>query len=1370
MSLCILPLILQSFVKETYSSEQVLERLKSKMARNLSVTATFLSRLFTTFGAYRAHDHHFKQYCPQTYLAAELTEKDKYFTVYPPVEEEDTLHQFVSLGDSALRVSGVEDAAEIVGKAAETTTKAAMRVAKFTSRFGSKAVSNAARTARGKKDMHMGKDEIAKLQKERYRRLGWQELTWRDLFAIVQELEAWQSGSARFDNPSQGVLSAEIHEDYGVHERFTGLLVDFFPTHDYEEMQFFRKQWADLKLVLKIRMRARNNEGKYTEGAHYNPYASTNSWAGEKLKPWQCTLWYQPIDEIRDYFGDETALYFAWLGIYTKSLGMQSVFGVVTMLLGTVQNQGDIDPDLNDFTMFYSVSVAVWSVMFLQQWHRRENELRFLWGTEGLADNQTPRMEFKGKLDVNKVTGRETIIEKGWVRGLARKVFSWTVVMTLMACTVTSALLAESLNTKKDAWYYKFDTNDDKYLDVVELKELFTALNQRQDMTVISDVQADALLANWFNGTQWDRRSNAMGWDERTVPIGPYIEIDGAAQSYPVCDVIKGQCLGRSVCGNWVQNGDCRTVFNASRGIPVHAGCEQSRDKDHSYQPAGKYAVFRSTEPAHLEPCEPHSVTGEIEDGRCGCVNFNAVWKRTPYREMKVPFRTLQEAASENLWTGIGGMTNLVLLQTFGTIFRRLADTLNYFENHRLEEIHNRALILKIFLFEFVNNYFVMFYIAYLRHIEFPVGVPQKCDKSCLGELQTKLFIVFTGKTLFKKVPEYIVPAVKKWLALKGTDATDDEMELKKKGGNFKMTVEEQAKLTPCEGMFDDFSQMVTQFGYLALFAPACSLAPLLAFANNVTEIRTDAWSVCNLSQRPTWKPVDSIGAWATVLKALAMVAVIVNSTMVFFVGSQMACPMDKDKVIDWYNETDGCMYGFLGCSPRPDLERPTFAERRLGGFLCSFGGSGWTTPASSKTDCPVTDRAILEKQGSLWINPYWDTVQQWYMGDRFELDGIDYRVTVSRLWIWAVCMEHVVLILRFALSAMAPTEPLWVETAKDTLGYKVEKMKHDDPNSIVDREELLKRRAGRKGAKEAFEKADLDGNGYVDMSELEHLVVTLGMKPDKEDIANIWRDLDQDQDGQVSFEEFDIWWSINGGKNKFQLRNAIEIFKQLDTDGSGTLDKEELKQLCVHLGMKALTDKQATKLMNEIDVDGDGDVTIEEFDIWWQENGGAKFKSAPKPAPGDMSRLQKFHEKKQLQYTVERKMARVTSRDNGVLSSPSTPRRSDFDVEDSTSMPGDGTSSANARRGAAKAGQLVLRACRLPGFFVLLFLFLRRIRQDGHGRALRLRDCRVCALTCSRVCVCVCVRARVCVCACSIHGLCGLWWRCRRADERISR
>lgn len=1290
--------------------QQVLARLKSKMLRNMSITATFLCRLFTTFGAYRDYDRSFQVCCPKAHAAAELTEKDKYFTVYPDNDEEGLTDEFSKLGDSALKVSGTNDAVELAAQAAHTTTKAALKIAKLSGKASSKAVTTAARKARGKQDKHLGKSEMAKFQTERYERLGWKELSWRDLCLIVAELEAWQAGAVNPMLSSTGLdrKGATELKAVGDQERFTGLLVDYFPTHDYEEMAFFWKSWADLKLILKFRVRARDNEGKYTEGAHYNPYASTNSWVGEKQKPWQITLWYQPIDEIRDYFGDETALYFAWLGIYTKSLGMQSLFGVVTMVFGMMQNENDIDPDLNDFTMFYSVSVAVWSVMFLQRWHRRENELRFLWGTEGLADNQTPRMEFQGKLDVNKVTGRETIIEKGWARGFARKAFSWTIVMLMMVLTVASALTAEALNTNKKSWYVKFDVNKDSYLDTVELHALFDALRPVSSVA-ISPVQEEALLANWFNGTLWDR--DATGWDKSEVPIGPYAERSGITQSLPVCDTMRGQCLGQYQCATWVAYGDCRSIFNATRGIPVHTACEQERDKKLKYQPL---FTLGSSEPEHLEECEPHPETGNITvptcgpetkdaEGndlcRCGCVNFNSVWRRSPFRGEMVRWRTVDELMAENSWVAIGGLTNLILLQTFGTIFRRLADWLNFIENHRVEEVHSRALVVKIFLFEFVNNYFVMFYIAYLRHIEFVVGVPQKCDKSCLKELQTKLFIVFTGKTLFKKVPEYVLPAIKKWWHVKGTTITAEELELRhnQEGKRFKLTVEEQYAMEPYEGMFDNFSQMVTQFGYLALFAPACSLAPLLAFINNVTEIRTDAWAVCNLTQRPPWKSSDSIGAWASVLRVMAMVAVVVNSTMVFFVGSQMSCPMDKDEVVAWYDETEGCLYG-IGCDQKFYLTRPTFAERKLGGLLCSFGSNGWTSPASSRTDCPVEDAEILAKQGSSIEDPYltrslgesiyWD----WYMGDPFELDGIGYRVTVSRLWIWALCMEHIVLLLRFGLSAMAPTEPMWVETAKDTLQYSIERMKHDHTETVQEREHRLKRRAGRKSAKEAFLKTDLNNNGSIDKDEFEIVCKEMGMKIDKEDIDAIWKELDTNTDDKVTFEEFDVWWCLNGGKNKWQLKDAATVFAELDTDGSGTLDQEELMLLCEHLGMKSLTAKQGTKLMKEIDADGDGEISIEEFEIWWQENGGPKYKSARPPAPGDLSNFQKYQEKKEFKDV----MMRRKGKNAGELSPASSPRRN-FEVEASITTHGENTTGANIRRGAAKAGRtprLCARAC----------------------------------------------------------------------------
>ena len=37
---------------------------------------------------------------------------------------------------------------------------------------------------------------------------------------------------------------------------------------------------------------------------------------------------------------------------------------------------------------------------------------------------------------------------------------------------------------------------------------------------------------------------------------------------------------------------------------------------------------------------------------------------------------------------------------------------------------------------------------------------------------------------------------------------------------------------------FDDFNEMAIQFGYLALFSPVYPLAPAMALANNILEIR----------------------------------------------------------------------------------------------------------------------------------------------------------------------------------------------------------------------------------------------------------------------------------------------------------------------------------------------------------------------------------------------------------------------------------------------------------------------------------------------------------------------------------------------------
>ena len=75
----------------------------------------------------------------------------------------------------------------------------------------------------------------------------------------------------------------------------------------------------------------------------------------------------QPIEEIRDYFGEQIALYFAFIQTYTRSLIWPTVIGVATMV-GHVQN----GVEGNQLTIIYSILVSFWSVYFLSAWKRRQ--------------------------------------------------------------------------------------------------------------------------------------------------------------------------------------------------------------------------------------------------------------------------------------------------------------------------------------------------------------------------------------------------------------------------------------------------------------------------------------------------------------------------------------------------------------------------------------------------------------------------------------------------------------------------------------------------------------------------------------------------------------------------------------------------------------------------------------------------------------------------------------------------------------------------------------------------------------------------------------------------------------------------------------
>ncbi len=92
----------------------------------------------------------------------------------------------------------------------------------------------------------------------------------------------------------------------------------------------------------------------------------------------------------------------------------------------------------------------------------------------------------------------------------------------------------------------------------------------------------------------------------------------------------------------------------------------------------------------------------------------------------------------------------------------------------------------------------------------------------------------------------------------------------------------------------------------------------------------------------------------------------------------------------------------------------------------------------------------------------------------------------------------------------------------------------------------------------------------------------------------------DKDGNQKVSFEEFNEWiksgdrFSAIDDKSQFYiLQKAISMFKKLDKDGSGVLEKSEVASLLRSQGGKP---EHLDAHLKELDKSGDGTVSFPEF------------------------------------------------------------------------------------------------------------------------------------------------------------------------------
>ena len=115
-------------------------------------------------------------------------------------------------------------------------------------------------------------------------------------------------------------------------------------------------------------------------------------------------------------------------------------------------------------------------------------------------------------------------------------------------------------------------------------------------------------------------------------------------------------------------------------------------------------------------------------------------------------------------------------------------------------------------------------------------------------------------------------------------DVSDNGADGSGKGGGadyeiaFAESLEQQTSLAEHKGLFEEYSEIVIQFGHVTLFAAACPVAPVLALLNNLVEIRGDALTLA-WSRRPfiTSAVSTGIGVWIQLLEAISMMSILTN-------------------------------------------------------------------------------------------------------------------------------------------------------------------------------------------------------------------------------------------------------------------------------------------------------------------------------------------------------------------------------------------------------------------------------------------------------------------------------------------------------------
>ncbi|XP_051999731.1 anoctamin-10 isoform X2 [Xyrauchen texanus] len=207
-----------------------------------------------------------------------------------------------------------------------------------------------------------------------------------------------------------------------------------------------------------------------------------------------------------------------------------------------------------------------------------------------------------------------------------------------------------------------------------------------------------------------------------------------------------------------------------------------------------------------------------------------------------------------------------IVIEIMNLLYRYAAEFLTNWENHRLESSFQNHLVLKVLVFNFVNCFASLFYIAFVMQ-----------DMVLLRQSLATLLIT---SQILNQVMEAFLPY---WLQRRRNKKVHKRM--RRLMGDKELPLLEQVQLetdmNTYLGTFDDYLEQFLLFGYVSLFSCVYPLAAVLVVLNNITEVYSDAFKMCHVFKRPFTEPASDIGVWQLAFETMSIIAVVTNCALI---------------------------------------------------------------------------------------------------------------------------------------------------------------------------------------------------------------------------------------------------------------------------------------------------------------------------------------------------------------------------------------------------------------------------------------------------------------------------------------------------------